>query len=63
MFTVQARIIACIDTEVQADNLEQAVEIARTLKYADFIEPVGQVADWSLSIGGVFSPDAYDTDQ
>ncbi len=53
-FLVMANLTLDTNAEITASSLEEAIEIARTLKIADFVEILGDHNDSSLHISGVF---------
>ena len=53
-FTVMAKIDADLMLEISAENLAEAVEKAKNLKWSDFIEVQGEANDVSIELTGIF---------
>lgn len=53
-FFVQSRIILDTNAEVYASTIEEAIEVAKSLKMDDFVQIYGSHDDSKLTITGVF---------
>lgn len=59
-YTLQVKVVAIVDHEVEAENLIQAVELAKTVKDTDVITYEGSVNDSRVAIVGIFGGEDWD---
>ncbi len=65
-FEVYARIVSCVSCEVEANTLEEALEVGRSLTFEDFmtVDSDCSLLDESVAITGAYdSVLNYNTDQ
>ena len=53
-YLVQAVLHLMVATEVRAKDLDEALEIAKTMKESDFVDIHGDYVDGNMSVTGVY---------